>query len=259
MHKLRVGSVEMFIHDKNIKRYGMDWNFLEDGFCVSKGADMIVKICPRQKNFKKIFRKFFMGVLILFSLFGCDYSGTDLDRKLLRIERFYQEKWEDGIITYRLSGFNEDESLDIKRAIHAWEKLTGCLTFVETEDGELNILKGSVNASFWIGHNRLNNFVELCDGFSIETTIHELGHVIGLIHEHQRPDRDSYVTVTEMNQNYMKIDPLYDYKKIPYDKHSIMHYPDICEDCGGDVITKWDIMKVQDIYGKPEKNTSEEL
>lgn len=58
--------------------------------------------------------------------------------------------------------------------------------------------------------------------------LHDFGHVLGLMHEHQRPDRDSYVTIIEEN-----IDPAsaYVYDKFQttetqsaYDFHSVMHY-----------------------------------
>jgi hypothetical protein len=60
---------------------------------------------------------------------------------------------------------------------------------------------------------------------------HELGHVLGLFHEHQRWDRDQYVTIHYEN---MKPNRATDYDWIPrtnwlvttlpYDYQSIMHY-----------------------------------
>ncbi|KAI8770421.1 balbiani ring protein 3, partial [Biomphalaria glabrata] len=63
------------------------------------------------------------------------------------------------------------------------------------------------------------------------TYLHELGHAIGLIHEHQRPDRDEYINVDMDNVHYalhsnFQKEPeehINDYG-MPYDYSSIMHY-----------------------------------
>ncbi len=62
------------------------------------------------------------------------------------------------------------------------------------------------------------------------TVIHELGHTIGLLHEHTRPDRNCYISV-----NYENIRGGTDFQQfhieerivtegLPYDYNSIMHY-----------------------------------
>ena len=67
---------------------------------------------------------------------------------------------------------------------------------------------------------------------------HEMGHVFGLLHEHQRYDRDGYVRVRSTGSNYQKIHRLREHRFLwfrwydeistnfstPYDYHSIMHY-----------------------------------
>lgn len=64
--------------------------------------------------------------------------------------------------------------------------------------------------------------------------LHELGHTIGMVHEQQRPDRDSYVKVVpehilptlQIVSQFIKKDRiLITTLGIPYDYKSIMHYP----------------------------------
>ena len=74
--------------------------------------------------------------------------------------------------------------------------------------------------------------------FQPDVIIHELGHAIGFIHEHQRPDRDSYVHI-----NYDNVASGYKYAMdtfpksevdgygVPYDYGSIMHYGQYVSGC----------------------------
>lgn len=65
----------------------------------------------------------------------------------------------------------------------------------------------------------------MVDGFSRGTVLHEMGHTAGLFHEHQRPDRDEYVTVMGGDTvNYARKDFDEVVLLTPYDHLSIMHY-----------------------------------
>lgn len=75
------------------------------------------------------------------------------------------------------------------------------------------------------------------------TVAHELGHAFGLIHEHQRADRDTYVTI---NFEHVQDDKVSNFTKYltgriwtPYDFGSLMHYSKtaFAEGSGVDTIT----------------------
>ena len=66
---------------------------------------------------------------------------------------------------------------------------------------------------------------------TVATVTHEMGHTIGLLHEHQRPDRTTYIVFDEANVDKPFITGNYDfftynYQVIGlYDYASVMHYP----------------------------------
>ncbi|MBN2157884.1 MAG: hypothetical protein JW807_00710 [Spirochaetes bacterium] len=106
---------------------------------------------------------------------------------------------------------------------------------------------------------------------------HEIGHVIGLMHEHQRPDSFLYITINYrklIKRNLLAIysflplkpsDFKYNYKNYIYDYYSIMHYNEtesgnIIDGHGhalsGDEPSEIDIQKVRDMYAaKPLRIT----
>lgn len=66
---------------------------------------------------------------------------------------------------------------------------------------------------------------------NFDTLVHEFGHALGLKHEHQRWDRDSFVIVNLILAgvrgrlgDYKKINPIHHTMSGPYDLASAMHY-----------------------------------
>ncbi|KAF8770052.1 Astacin like protein [Argiope bruennichi] len=63
------------------------------------------------------------------------------------------------------------------------------------------------------------------------TILHEMAHTVGIIHEHDRPDRDKYIKILPQNipkewQSQYEKSSYQDVQILgPYDYYSVMHYP----------------------------------
>lgn len=74
-------------------------------------------------------------------------------------------------------------------------------------------------------------FVTGSGSCTLSTIVHEMGHVVGLLHEHQRPDRNSFITFTPANADKPWIAGNFDFFSYDsqtiglYDYASVMHYP----------------------------------
>jgi hypothetical protein len=169
--------------------------------------------------FKKTIK--FTIIIIIFSL-SCTFDFTI-------------GKWEDGIIPYYLKGeFSTQDVQNILDAMDAWEKVCGVkFKKVTPRSSAYAIIRVSRNE--WessIGENNSQCHMIFGSASSdISVITHELGHCLGLVHEHQRPDRDNYVIINWYNIltgkefNFEIMDnPLYIEQNFGYDYKSIMHY-----------------------------------
>jgi Astacin (Peptidase family M12A)/IPT/TIG domain/Divergent InlB B-repeat domain len=74
------------------------------------------------------------------------------------------------------------------------------------------------------------NTLDCGDGCTEATWLHEMGHTVGLLHEHQRPDRDTYITLNLANADLPNVPGnftlfSFDYQTLGlYDYASVMHY-----------------------------------
>ena len=127
----------------------------------------------------------------------------------------------------------------IHEAISEYENKT-CLKFVTAKSGSrVKFTSGCTGCYSSIG-NRWNSThgQDLCLGWckhDPSLVRHEMGHAIGLWHEQQRPDSGSFIKVipslkpgdnyyVSWARNFRPVKEIETYG-VPYDYHSIMHYP----------------------------------
>ncbi len=147
--------------------------------------------------------------------------------------------WEWGVIPYEMApNFTDAERARIRAAMDVWQRVAP-VAFVPrtTQSGFLAVTRDEVadaqTASpcfAFVGHqlgqmSRINLGANCSSAAS--TIIHELGHVLGFRHEHQRSDRDNYVTIDIGNVagNARFAFDKFTFPPVgPYDFGSIMHY-----------------------------------
>lgn len=130
--------------------------------------------------------------------------------------------------------------VDVQQAMSSIDSHT-CVRFVESSTAEHRVRieqKNDDNCNVSdvgrAGGIQLLNLAEKCYDasiFTFGTSLHELLHVLGFAHEHQRPDRDEHVDILWKNikagkeSNFM-IKSWDDFQDLglPYDFSSIMHY-----------------------------------
>ena len=167
-------------------------------------------------------KKLFL-ILISFVLFSCQSSTL----------------WQNGIIPFEFSNqYTWYEKVIVEDCMKEWHNKTG-VTFIKrtTQQKFVYIIKNKSEhtGSSSVGCTKvLSPVLELPKGgFSREHVLHELGHIIGLNHEHQRPDRDNFIIVfknhiedgKEHNFDKMKKGEfLIKQYRYPYNYDSIMHY-----------------------------------
>lgn len=159
--------------------------------------------------------------------------GKIRSRGLARDDAF--GRWPDGIVPYLAPTANSPiQQANIQSAIDHWTERSS-ITFVERNDANADQyphylrFASSNSCASYVGMQGGEQSIMVSDGCTTGSIIHEIGHALGLFHEHTRSDRDSYV---QINWNHIVAGKDINFKLQntgtsdygDYDYGSIMHY-----------------------------------
>ncbi len=184
-----------------------------------------------------IFCRFIFAFLLTLIAGTAIAADSDPTHQQARSEK--PQPWPGGIIPYDISKLTPPQQVIARRAMQRWLDTGAKIKFIpRTNEIEYVNFTGQTNA----GNN--TSYVGFKKGERTDINItafwwrdlewmpaHELGHVLGFFHEHERWNRDQFITV-----HYENIKPgrAHDYDwiaktnwlvtSLPYDYQSIMHY-----------------------------------
>lgn len=145
-------------------------------------------------------------------------------------------RWKDSVVPYKFvtGHFQDKEEYMIKVAMTEWEKYT-CVRFRPAKYADRNLVRfqngyGCNSQLGMVGGEQALNLDRNGCRFK-GLYLHEIGHALGLVHEHQLPDRDKYIEILYHNvQPNMRIwfnkysSQEVNQMSVPYEYSSVMHY-----------------------------------
>ena len=153
-------------------------------------------------------------------------------------QKSFFSRWPDGKIIYQAPTITENSLTQVQRIAEAIEHWTdnSRLEFIERTSENADqynnyiVFTDSGGCGSFVGMIGGEQEIFLSDNCSVGSVIHEIGHAIGLFHEHTRPDRDSFVAVDfdaiidGRENNFFLLDEDFVDTFGDYDYGSIMHY-----------------------------------
>nr|D2KBH9.1 RecName: Full=Zinc metalloproteinase nas-8; AltName: Full=Nematode astacin 8; AltName: Full=Sc-AST; Flags: Precursor [Steinernema carpocapsae]ACZ98149.1 astacin protease precursor [Steinernema carpocapsae] len=193
------------------------------------------------------------------------------------------KRWPNGRIPYVISSqYNERERAVLARAFQEYHSRT-CIRFVPRTSFDQDYLYiGKIDGCYSdVGRAGGRQELSLDDGcLQYNTAIHELMHSVGFYHEHERWDRDQYITILWNNidkdayDQFGRVDLTESsYYGQAYDYYSVMHYdslafskngfetlvakrPEMTAVIGSAIdFSPIDLLKINKLYNCPAPNT----
>jgi len=142
------------------------------------------------------------------------------------------KRWPGSVIPYEVAPdilIDSVATTAVNAAIKEWNNRTVMQFIARTQDEPDYVMfrKDTQACNSPVGRQGGKQFISCAIAGSPSAVMHEMGHAVGFFHEHQRPDRDTFVTVTNtaiqnepvnfaIEQNGAMV--------TSYDCKSIMHY-----------------------------------
>ncbi|MEE3950205.1 M12 family metallopeptidase [Bacillus wiedmannii] len=140
-------------------------------------------------------------------------------------------RWTNGIVPYLIDSTLPDQER-VTRAIAHWEEKTVIRFVIRTDEPNYVVFTPSSDEDLcesMTGMTGGRQEIIIGDDCSEGNMKHEIGHAVGLAHEHCREDRNDYVQINDVNIKDNKVKNFDQKPEIredsgPYDYNSIMHY-----------------------------------